>query len=282
MLRSLVGSEMCIRDSHQDDLYHVLVYLPPRDLLQLALTCRSMRDLVYMFCSSTKKQDEMKTRKFFSSTDCLLPFEKTLQITLESSNSPLLIYKIGKGYANRRRISCLNVDTFPHSSNPEYFERSRNEYLERDVVTLITVCWLEIKHEINNVLPGQYHFVMRLMFTEDFSWPSGWGDSNDLVRFKVSWNDGDGSKRSIEMNFPSSLWDEIRDFIVDDKPIENMPVNCAFEKNDNEHGWFNIRILEPICLLAENTDVFCQFSDIENGWWKSGIAWDFIELVPCN
>ena len=54
-----------------DSFSCIYIYLSPKDLLQLALTCRSMRDMAYMFCSRCQEQNETMLREFFENTYCL-------------------------------------------------------------------------------------------------------------------------------------------------------------------------------------------------------------------
>jgi len=104
--------------------------------------------------------------------------------------------------------------------------------------------------------------------------------ANEMVEFRVSCMKEGRTQILSAMTFPITLWVEIEDFIVRNKPIENMPKNCAFEKKNSEEGWFNIRLVEPFELVAESTNVFCIFRDIQNLWAKSGMAFDIMELVP--
>eukprot|EP00111_Clytia_hemisphaerica_P020424 TCONS_00060184-protein len=177
------------------------------------------------------------------------------------------------------RVSCLEVDSFSHSTNPEYFSREFDEHTQHDVLRLKNVCWLEMKHTFKLVKRGEYQFVMRMKFGEDFYWPSG--DGGEMVHIKSCWrsNKNDANFENA-FNFHTNDWEKIRAYINEGTPLEDFPAGCSFKNHDKESGWFDFVVDEPIILEDDNQDVLVRFSDTENNYWKEGMVWDYIELVP--
>jgi len=259
-----------------DDLFHMFVFLHPNDLFAFALTCQEMKGNIYKFCETKK----LKNHEFFERTHYLSPKEIKLKNQLTTFESPLLSYKLAKLYNDRVRISCADVDFFPHSSNPSYFSKEQDTLLEHDVLRLTSVCWLEIKHTFKNVNPGRYKYLMRMKFGENFRWPSYFGD-NQLVKFRTSWkNNKDSPPCENEVRFKSGDWANIKKYLDDGEVFDGFPVGCSFQNHDKASGWFDLVMDEPIVLKSNTNEVFSQFLDIENGSWKSGIIWDYIELNP--
>ena len=264
---------------HPDHLLHIFGFLQPDDLLKLALTCTTLKNLIYEFCSTKLNHDLPSLEEFFNNEGYLTPKEKKLKKIMNGYKSPLMIQTLSKSYSNRLRVSCTDVDTFPHSTNPSYFEISEDEVLKHNIVTLKDVCWLEIRHKFKAVKPGKYKAAMRIKFTENFHWPTY---NNENVRIKAHWSEyGNGDKVECdrEVIFSSSDWKEIKKMVEEEKVFEGLPPEGRLVNCDKELGWFDFQLSDPIEIHKE-TDLGFIFQDVKNNGWKSGIAFDYIELAP--
>jgi hypothetical protein len=48
---------------------------------------------------------------------------------------------------------------------------------------------------------------------------------------------------------------------------------------DELSSWFDFIISEPMELHAKG-EVFIRFADVENRFWKGGLMFDYVELLP--
>ena len=265
-------------DIHPYHLSYIFGFLRPDDLLELALTCSAMKSSVYEFCSTKSNPDLPMIENFFKNESCLSPKEVSLKNTLQKYQSPLMIHKLSKYYKMRVRVSCTDVDFFPHSTNPAYFDISVDDNLKHNVVSLQSVCWLEIKHCFKAVKPGKYKAAMRMKFDENFRWPA----NHSTVVLKVSWKDDedDACENFNEGIFKSSDWVKIKAMVEEGgKPFKGFPSNCNLTNYNKNLGWFDFELSDEIAIDKE-TDLAFIFQDVINGSWKSGVAFDYIELIP--
>ena len=268
---------LTLTEIHFDHLSHILSFLNPNNLLELATTCSTMKSLVYQYCSIKSNHDLPMIKAFFENEKYLTPNDSQLKEVLEKYQSPLTVLKLGQYYGMRVRVSCTDVDFFPHSTDANFFNISEDEYLQHNVVTLKSVCWLEIKHSFKSVKPGKYKAAMRIKFCDDdFEWPS-YGDFDVLLG--VWWKDSGDIEHSHKGVFKSADWYNIKVMVEEGKSFNGFPSNCALNNHDKSEGWFNFELSDEI-IIDQETQVKFSFQDVRNSGWKSGLCFDFIELIP--
>ena len=268
-----------LTSTHPDHLSYIFGFLQPDDLLELSLTCTTMKNLINEYCSTKFNHNLPMIEEFFNNEGCLSPKENRLKETLRKYNSPLMIQRLSNYYTKRVRVSCTDVDSFPHSINTQYFDLQFDENLKHNVLELKSVCWLEIKHKFKAVKPGKYRAAMRIKFTDQFYWPSY--NKKNKVQLKAIFLDDPLSDTEIyrEVFFPSSDWSEIKEMVEKERVNENLPPGCKLSNIDNKSGWFDLELSGPIELHNESYVEFI-FRDIENRGWKTGMAFDYVELAP--
>lgn len=147
---------------------------------------------------------------------------------------------------DRKRTAVVDMDVV-HRNDHFLVERQDNESLKGRIIALQSVCWLEITGFFpQKLMPGKYEVI-----------------------WKMKSPDGD-----------VRVYDQTEFIVV---PTHGRLLNYRVSENDfrsyaTEHGnrWFSVNMGETI--LYRPSIVHVAVRNWTNGYWKSGIAWDCIEL----
>ena len=179
------------------------------------------------------------------------------------------LYAIWRKYKRiyRKPIKDINFHLKGRESNiPILYD----DYLGRDVVVIRQICWLHLEHVFINVVPGNYRACIRM----EVNYVT-WGCHANPAIFRVYWYDVDGY-REKRAEVKSQLWRSVRSHLIESNTVR---LDGAILLNyDDGTGWFDFT-LEDI-TVSTTTDVCVEFKDTENNWWKEGMRWDYLEMVP--
>jgi Holliday junction resolvase len=150
------------------------------------------------------------------------------------------------------RKRCATVDMNVTHRNDYYLvEEEDADSLTGHIIHLNNVCWLEINGRFEHkIMPGKY----------EVSWRMKGGSENVNI-------EGETEFLVVPQHGKLLIF----------KMCEN-----DFREKTLEHGsgWFTVKIGQVI--IYEPSIVLVAIRNWNNGWWKSGISWDCIEitLVP--
>lgn len=148
---------------------------------------------------------------------------------------------------DRKRLATVQMEAV-HRNTHYLVEEKDETCLLGAYINLRTVCWLEITGRFpHQILPGKYRISWRMKFTDPS--PRMWGNTEFLVV------PTEGQMKNYVMN-------------------ENDFRSLALEHREQ---WFTMSMGE--ILIFKPSIVHCAIRNWSNGNWKSGIAWDCIELT---
>ena len=75
----------------------------------------------------------------------------------------------------------MDAETFPHLGNPAYIIREHYPSLGRNVVRLITVCWLHFYKILPEIPPGKYKISLHFELMDELNWPDYTRNQSDTV-----------------------------------------------------------------------------------------------------
>lgn len=261
-----------------DPFHRVYHFLRLKDLYRLACVSRKFYNDVENYCELICKRFTSEDLDRVFNKQLILDSEVSLRNEIESSGGSFFRnYLIYLMLFRFRRISVAKCQV-AWLGDDRYIVPEHDNDLQRTVVRLITICWLDIKKSFARVLPGAYKALIR-MDIQDGSWPSGREGTN----IRVHWNDCHGN-HEMRINLPARKWKRLRYSLVNnlrrmnDSRLE-LGNGWKVRNYDSTTGWFDF------CLdwfyVGSTCDVRVEFSDF-NGSWKDGIRWDYIELMPIS
>ena len=88
---------------------------------------------------------------------------------------------MGQFNLNVKRISIADDNVyFPHRGNEEYVPIQYCALLDRNIVTVKSVCWLEFGYTFKDVAPGKYSLSFRMRIEKNFCWPHMDDESTEI------------------------------------------------------------------------------------------------------
>ncbi|KAK9805166.1 hypothetical protein WJX72_003131 [[Myrmecia] bisecta] len=214
----------------------ILLHLPKvKDIMSLATTCRFWRQLT---CTPHVWRSVVKAR--FPSTDPnkLTGGVQQLQQLYFDLTSP---YKAVKDMS----VIWLNGTYLRVVDDPN--SRSKR------VVELRSVCWLDIRHTFQGVLPGVYevNFCMRFL-----------GHSHDLcfseLAFRCTPSEGCGT--AVVTRCQEGFWQAAARFSLRASPVTNY-----------------VEISVGVVTMTRVGELTVILED-HSAWWKQGIVFDYVRL----
>jgi hypothetical protein len=169
------------------------------------------------------------------------------------------------------RFPVASSEQFDHLRNPSNFNVKFDSSLQREIVELKNVCWLQFFKQLGKHKPGRY--VVRLRV---------------FVNGSTQWHDGAPSQLSvnkIDRSETGSVW--LRTAIITEpfspaywKSIANGTFQNQLLVRGRvipDSGNWHLIELGPFDIQCES-DLEFQFKDIDNPHWKKGMQYDFVEL----
>lgn len=214
------------------------------------------------------------------------------------------------------RVSCCNSELvgFPHRGNDSYIPTIINQDLERRVVNVKTVCWLQINTTFRDLGPGTYVVSLRMKIASSgLKWPhednqntyltitypgkEAAGDSMEKVVMNRKWwrtvernqtpdySDAEfllhththqaTGKPNIEYDLSRFTEEEKREKEVSGL-VQSLNVLRILRNEEPDFPWFTLSL--PAARLHRKGDIWFELKDTECGWWKGGLIFDFIQL----
>ena len=169
----------------------------------------------------------------------------------------------------RMSVRCI---WFPHAGDNAYIPIYYDDELQREIVEIKNVCWLHLQHRFSAVRFGSYRAVLRMEINN-----VAWGRHEEPAKIRVYWEDTDGlHEKRTEIKW--DRWPLLLNSLANSKCVSSN--GASLSNYDSDTGWFDF------CLqdfnLTSTTDVHFEFNDIANDWWKSGMRWDYLELIPLD
>ncbi len=241
------------------------------DLGNLRLTCHEGKDAVDAFALSylSKKQHEEALRHFYnSSRQCLLPHEKSLfEASHANISNCFLRFRLAHEIVREgtTRFPVARADLFHHLDNPMYLRTEMDNWLQRQVVQLLSVCWLLFRVNLGFYKRGNYRFRMR--FKSSGRDRSSSGDTpGELSIVRVL---ADSVVKVVTEKIPFSAWKKMSSGTFDQSRLRHSQLAPSTD------GWM---YLVMWFTLSVDSELMFEFSDIKNAWWKSNLSWDFVEV----
>jgi hypothetical protein len=200
--------------------------------------------------SATHYNDEVieqrHAKMYVSKEDFLRNFQY-FQFKKPENNLQIPFMKLIYFYLiDRKRTAIVDMDVV-HRNDHYLVEQNDKESLKGRIIYLQQVCWLEVTGSFeHNIMPGKYEVIWRMK-----------GRGNDVriggeTEFTVVPSHGKLLIYKISDN-------DFRTYVL-------------------EHGnqWFSVNMGQII--IYEPSKVLMGIRNWNNGYWKSGISWDCIEL----
>jgi len=257
-----------------------------RDLASLSQACKLFSSRVGEFlrheCCSSKLSD--KLNNFMSKNAGLLTkFEQRLTGSLEAqlaagfdtNRQAMFKLLLNMDHYNRTvdRVSVVQERVgFPHRGNPSYVLAERDAELGREVVRVITVCWLDLSHTWEGVMPGVYKMAIRVKIGENFRWPHR---AEDMTEWTARWP-GEGVNGEKVVLVSRDWWNCLKKQQTPSFEV-SQGLSVEWEQaSGSQTGW--VRVEMPELVVEEEGNVTFGLKDVQCPWWKSDILFDFIEL----
>ena len=273
---------------NNDSLHNVLSYLNIKDLVALSRTSKTLKQNVQQYCLHyIQSYSRLEKLQQFSKCDYLtikenLDKEKITKILNEDEvtlKSSMKLFKFVQQYAHNyfRRFGIVDAESFPHLGNPAYIIREHYPPLGRNVVRLITVCWLHFYKILPEIPPGKYRISLHFEVMDELNWPDyARNNQNDTI-LQICGNDYIDHNRAghifEEISFHPKHWDQIRKNQFNEI---HQHLNGKGFVHKSHGNWFFVEF-RPI-EISKETNLHFVWKDIDNPWWKGGMRWDFIEV----
>ena len=204
----------------------------------------------FAIISATRYNDEaieQSHTKMYVSKDKFLTNLRYFQFRTPKNLSTIPFMKLIYFYLiDRKRRAAVNMDVV-HLNGSYLVNRSDRNSLTGHVIQLQSVCWLEINgHFEQKIMPGKYEVSWRMKSQANNI--NLYGETEFLV---VPSHGKMLIKRVFDIDFQ----------------------NYAIEHNNQ---WFTVNM--GAIVIYEPSEVYMAIRNWNNGYWKSGISWDCIEL----
>ena len=170
---------------------------------------------------------------------------------------------------NVKRVSIADDKVFfPHRGDEQYVPIRYCDPLDRNIVMVESVCWLEFRYTFKDVAPGKYSISFRMRIEENFLWPHLDDEPSEICLVTT-----DGSSQWWMYNH---WWLQLAD---GDTPPEDDDwyVFVTWEQVGSDiTPWITVTL--PEFETEEIGDIKFQFEDVVSDDWKGGVSFDFIEL----
>lgn len=249
----------------------VFRHLTLSDLANLRLTCHEGKEAVDGFAMTylSARQREEALRHFYNSSRlCLLPHERKLfEASHANGSNCFLRFRMAQEIVKdgTARFLVARADVFHHLDNPNYIRTERDDQLQREVVHLISVCWLLFRIHLGYHTRGNY--TLRMRFKNQGRDFSSDGDAPGELSVVRVLTDSVVKIITEEIGFPA--WKKMARGGFDQSALR---FSTLAQGSD---GWM---YLVMRFTLSVDSELMFEFSDTKNGWWKSNMYWDFVEI----
>ena len=269
---------------HWERIFDLILADSKHGLLPFLMTSKRCRDQVLNYAAHfVHKKGRLNRLRHLLLSDGDFPLlieEKALRLKLhkldQAEKLTLIhlkaVFRLNLLEGEMKRCPVYLADDFPHLGNPNYIFTEFDEPLNRDIVNLKDVCWLYFNKEFSIEHPGQYQFSIRMRLRPNLRWPHfRWHHHQgaNVTTFKVT-RDED---ILVSQDIDAKWWPMIKSKQFD-APEALTDATLNYERNSD---WFSLR-LRPV-FIAEASAVKFHLRDIDNPGWKSGMQWDFIQLI---
>jgi len=271
---------------------------------------------IYEFLQINRKLLTHLESELFIHGDFVLSKEKD-ELPRKMMYSVLYLHHCRRLFINCRRVSTTDDSVcFPHRGKNRYIPVRYSDHLDRNIVRVKTACWLQFSHEFRDVSPGRYMVSVQVRVESNLA--HGDYESDNATQFIVKYPGADAEVKTMSKNVfrnwwqqlyqnktPSAdisdgvqvTWDETTlkndQSITSSSPLQSLlyghemnnaprpwvtvtlpefmltqPGSVSFELRDAEGGWRKGELFIQLTKLR-----------VENGWWKGGLSFDFIQLT---
>ena len=232
--------------------------LSPRDICRFGATCKVLYRSVDEYLKCKCEQQGLMTHmlRYFR----YYKFDKANDRAERAINEKLYSKRFSNGWLyhhgllrkHRIRQSAAATEFFAHRGNSCYVDVKRDKKLNRDIVKLVMVRWLEMVENFSDVEPGLYDAILRIKATRDVC------VSEDGINLSVTWLQGD------EEHYEEA----VKNIFVHQKDFEELGAK-------NNWGWFDLKLEGIKVDIATEVRIrFHNYSDT----WQTGLFWDYVEL----
>lgn len=194
---------------------------------------------------------EKRHAKMYLSKESFLTQLQYFQYKRPKKVQEITIMKLMYFYLiDRKRRAVVDMDVV-HRNDQYLVERNDANSFKGRIIELRNVCWLEITgHFEHAIMPGKYDVIWRMKCFDNYVRISG----------------------DTEFSVVPSHGKMLLHIISDDD----------FQRYALEHGndWFTVKMGQIV--VYDISRILIGIRNWNTGYWKSGIAWDCVELKPAS
>jgi len=246
---------------------------------------------IYEFLQINRKLLTHLESELFIHGDIVLSKEKD-ELPRKMMYSVLYLHHCRRLFINCRRVSITDdsvcfriIGSFGYA-----------DHLDRNIVRVKRVCWLQFSHEFRDVSPGRYMVSVQVRVESNFSWPH---DDSDPTQFIVKYPGAEAEVKTMSKNVFKNWWQQLyqnktpsadisdgvqvtwdETTLKNDPSITPSPLQSLLyghEMNNAPRPWVTVTL--PEFMLTQPGSVSFELRDVECGWWKGGLSFDFIQLT---
>ena len=233
--------------------------------------------------------------ELFIHGDIVLSKEKD-ELPRKMMYSVLYLHNCRRLFINCRRVSTTDNSVYFPRRGKNKIPVRYSDHLDRNIVRVKSVNWLQFSHEFRDVSPGRYMVSVQVRVESNFSWPH---DDSNPTQFIVKYPGEEAEVKTMsksvfrnwwqqlyENKTPSAdisdgvqvTWDETTlkndQSITSSSPLQSLLY--GHEMNNAPRPWVTVTL--PEFMLTQPGSVSFELRDVPN-WWKGGLSFDFIQLT---
>jgi len=171
-----------------------------------------------------------------------------------------------------RRVSlCHHSVHVPHRGTG-YITTPSDADLDRNVLHVDDVCWLQFSHKFKDVEPGTYSLGVLIKIGENFRMPLR---ARDFTEWTVDYP-GDSKQQKVTVKVSKEWWQKLSIGEIPQSGSENLIV----EWEDASQDWFCVSVRGV--TVRRRGEVGFEMKDVVCPYWKSGLYFDFLQLYKTN
>jgi len=252
------------------------------DLSQLSSTCKKLNNAVWEYLQHQCHSKNIMTKfnDFVTANENLLTIREqkiipeikkdleTIQDedTIDRKRIYQLLANVKLYDSYSRRFSF--VDSWAPHKGTHYIPIKNSEDVNRNIVYVQDVCWLQFKHSYGeNLDPGTYSISIQLKVKNPFKWPH---DASQTTKIHLTYC---GKTDTVEIY--RDWWNALHK-TRNTGAGAGIPVVDGIKNVKWHSGWFKVTFDDV--YLEEKSDISFELIDVDCPWWKGGICLDFLEI----